>query len=72
MRLRASSTRLHCSAAKTSHFGGLELAPLAGLEPFERQSRIDAAVQAADGVTDRLEHPADLSVSALVEGELHL
>src|SRR4051812_12414599 len=70
MRLRASSIGRRFSPAETRYFEGLELAPRAGLEPFERQTRVHAAVQARDGIPDCLEHPANLSVPTLVERQL--
>jgi hypothetical protein len=54
------------------HFGGLELAPRAGLEPFERQARVTAAVEADHRVADGFEHPLDLVLAALVNRELEL
>jgi len=54
------------------HFGGLELAPSAGLEAFERQGAVPAAVQVHDAMADGLEHPPDLAVAALVQNELEL
>src|SRR3954466_15628357 len=70
MRLRASSIGLRFWPAEARPFEGLELAPRAGLKPFERQTRIHAAVQARDGIPDCLEHPANLSVPTLVERQL--
>ena len=47
-----------------------QLAPLARREPVDAEARVDAPVQAADAVADRLAHPPDLAVAALVEDEL--
>ena len=52
------------------HFGGLELAPRAGLEPFEGQPRVAAAVEPHDRVADRRAHALDLMLAALVQHEL--
>ena len=41
-----------------------------GGEAVERQAAVAAAVQAPDGVADRLEHALDLVLAALVEREL--
>jgi hypothetical protein len=43
---------------------------LAGLEPFERQSRVAAAVQPRDRVADGGQHPLDLVLAPFVDGEL--
>src|SRR6478752_8203640 len=65
-----SRSRIPRNAAKTLHFGGLELAPLAGLEPFERQVRVAGAVQRLHPVADRLEHALDLTVAPFVDRQL--
>src|SRR5438067_13052098 len=52
------------------HFGGLELAPSAGLEAFERQRAVAAAMETLDVVADRFEHPPHLAVSSLMDGQL--
>ena len=49
---------------------GGQLPPLAGLEATEPEPGVARAVQVADPVADRLEHPLGLMVAALVEGEL--
>src|SRR6266581_7899903 len=67
-RRRASSTKLTpWPAPKQLHLGGLELPPLGGLEPFERQSRVRAAVEPLHGVADGLAHPFHLPVASFVE-----
>src|SRR5262249_36603080 len=72
-RRRACSARLlRSQVRKPLCFGGLELAPLAGFEPFERQACIGAAVQSLHRMADRLAHPLHLAVAALVEDELDL
>jgi len=43
---------------------------LAGLEPFERQVRVAAAVEVADRMADRLAHPFHLMLPPLVQREL--
>src|SRR4051794_2154249 len=55
---------------KTLDFGGLELAPCAGLEAFERQRAVAAAVQPLHTVPDCLDHAPHLTVAAFVEDEL--
>jgi len=52
------------------HFGGLELARRAGLEPFERQAGVAAAVEAGHRVADGFQHPLDLVLAAFVDREL--
>ena len=47
-----------------------QLAPGAGREAVDAQTRVDAPVQPADAVADRLAHPAHLAVAALVQDEL--
>ena len=42
----------------------------AGLDSVEREARVPAAVQASDGVADRLAHPLHLVLAALVERQL--
>src|SRR5437016_14419298 len=72
-RLRICSTRLLLWQRQTPerlNFGGLELAPLAGLEPFECQSCVTAAVEAPHRMADRLAHPLHLVLPPLVQGEL--
>src|SRR5207244_2209426 len=62
--------RLWRRAPKPRYLGGLELAPRAGLEPFERQSRVAGAMETADGMADGLAHPLDLVLAPLVERQL--
>ena len=47
-----------------------ELAPLARGEAVDAEARVDAPVQAADAVADRLAHPPHLALPALVQHEL--
>src|SRR6478609_9667370 len=65
-----SRSRIPRNAAKTLHFGGLEFAPLAGLEPFERQVRVAGAVQRLHAIADGLEHALDLAVAPFVDRQL--
>src|SRR3954449_10695195 len=65
-----SRSRIPRNGTKTLHFGGLELAPLAGLEPFERQVRVAGAVQRLHAVTDGLEHALDLTIAPFVDRQL--
>src|SRR2546423_15188024 len=60
----------HRSRAKTIDLEGLEPAPRAGLEPFERQVRVARTVQRLHAVADRLEHPFHLTVPSLVDRQL--
>src|SRR5688572_1121998 len=53
-----------------SDLSGRQLAPLARLEVLDGETGVFAAMQAADGMTDRLAHPPDLTLSPLVEDEL--
>src|SRR5512146_1634649 len=56
--------------AKTLDFGGLELAPCAGLEAVERQRPVAAPVQPLHAVPDGFHHPPHLSIAPLVEDQL--
>src|SRR5271169_4029903 len=60
----------HSQCAQPFHFGALEFAPRAGLESFERQPGVPAAMQAAHRMPDRLEHALHLPVAALVDDQL--
>ena len=64
-RSRTPCRRTH--RTKTLDLGGLELAPRAGLEPFERQRAVAAAVEPLHAVADRLEHALHLAVAPFVE-----
>src|SRR6266436_9636162 len=50
----------------------LQLAPGAGLEPFDRQARVAASVQSHDRVADGLAHALDLMLASLVQDQLEL
>src|SRR5437016_10308686 len=65
-----SRRRIPRSRTKTLDFGGLEQAPGAWLEPFERQVRVPRAVQRLHAVPESLEHPPHLAVASLVDRQL--
>src|SRR5207237_9611757 len=68
---RCSATRPCCRRRpELLDLGGLELAPLAGLEPAERERPVARAVQPQHGVADRGEHPLHLVLAALVHRQL--
>src|SRR6266511_142985 len=58
------------SRAKRFHLFLRQLTPLAGPEPFDADARIAAAVQADDGMANRLAHALDLVLAALMDREL--
>src|SRR6476469_4274926 len=55
---------------KALHLGGFELAPRAGLEPFERERSVAAAMQVLHAVADRFDHPPHLAVAPFVDRQL--
>src|SRR5215204_5961295 len=58
--------------SKVRYLGRIKLAPFPGLEPPEREARVDTSMQAPYGMADRLQHPLDLAVPALVKRQLDL
>ena len=66
----ASSRARPAASSELRDLGTCELAPLAGGEPVDAQARVDAAVQPAHAMADRLAHASHLPVLALVQDEL--
>src|SRR5258705_12777501 len=71
-RRRTYSTRRLQQPPEPLQFGGLELAPRAGLEPFERQARVAASVQPQDRLADGLAHALDLVLACLMQRQFEL
>ena len=65
-----SSGARPAGSAELRDLGPPELPPLARRKAVDAETRVDAPVQPADAVTDRLAHPPHLAVAALVEHEL--
>src|SRR5262249_40131076 len=57
---------------ETLHFEGLELAPRARLQPFEREAGVAAAVEFRDRMPHCSHHSLDLVLAAFVDRELDL
>src|SRR6266516_7016293 len=65
-----SSAAVRSESSERNHLVVGELAPRAGVEPVDAEARVATAVEAANRVADRLEHPLHLVLAPLVDREL--